>query len=153
MKINTKHFGTVDIEEQDIILFEDGIPGIVGSKRYAMLINSEEESPFFWIQSVDDENVALALINPVTFYPDYAPKVEKEIIQKLGEPKEENLIVCSIVVIPEDITKMTVNLKAPLVINRDTELGMQVIVENEDYHIRHNLYEQIIRRNEQEVGE
>jgi flagellar assembly factor FliW len=153
MLINTKHFGEIEINEEDIIIFEEGIPGIKGSTRYALLINSEQESPFFWLQSIDDKEVAFALVNPIAIYPDYSPKVDIEVVKKLGEPKEEDLIVSAIVVVPEDITKMTVNLKAPLVINRETQKGMQVIVDNEEYHIRHNLYEQIVKLQQGKEGE
>lgn len=153
MLINTKHFGEIEINEEDIIIFEDGIPGIKGSNRYALLINSDQESPFFWFQSIDDAEVAFALVNPVAIYPDYAPKVDKEVVKKLGEPKEEDLIVCCIVVVPEDITKMTVNLKAPLVMNRETQKGMQVIVDNEEYQIRHNIYDQIVGLQQEKEGE
>lgn len=143
--INTKHFGSIEINKEDIIVFEDGIPGIKGSTHYALLINSEDESPFFWLQSVDEKEVAFALVNPVAVYPEYAPKVDIEVVKRLGEPREEDLIVCCIVVVPEDITKMTVNLKAPLVMNRETQKGIQVVVDNEEYQIRHNLYEQILK--------
>ncbi|HQD50404.1 MAG TPA: flagellar assembly protein FliW [Defluviitaleaceae bacterium] len=144
MILNTKHFGQIEIEEDKILTFEEGIPGFPDHKKYVLIFDEEDEnSPFCWLQSLDDENIAFALLNPVKIYENYSPKVDDELIKCLGEFNENSLAIYCIVVIPEDYKKMTVNLKAPIVINTLTKKGMQVIAENEEYEIRHSVFKDL----------
>ncbi|MDF1615990.1 flagellar assembly protein FliW [Petrocella sp. FN5] len=144
MKINTKHFGEVEIDEERIVVFEQGIFGFEDSKRYVMLYEDEDtKNGLCWMQSVDDEGLSLPVINPMFWFPDYSPEVADEQIARIGALKEEDLNLFSVVVITDNIESMTTNLKAPIVINIQTKKGMQVIVANEEYEIKHNLYEQM----------
>lgn len=79
----------------------------------------------------------------MVWYPMYSPEVDDEIIQSIGKLTQKDLDVYTIVVIPEDIQKMTTNLRAPIIINRETKKGIQAVVNDEEYDVRHNLYEQI----------
>ena len=72
---------------------------------------------------------------------DYNPIVEDELLQGLGEITEENIIVLLPLTVPQDVTQMSVNLKAPIIINADTRKGAQVVVENEDYEIKYKIYD------------
>lgn len=141
MTINTKHFGELQIDEEKIIIFEEGIPGFPYNKKYVLIFDEEDkESPFCWIQSIDDGNVAFAMINPLQIYPEYSPKVGQELIETLGEINEKELMVYAIVVVPEDITEMTANLKAPIIINRRTKKGMQVVAQNDEYEVKCKIF-------------
>ena len=142
MTIQTKHFGELNIDEGKIITFPEGIPGFPEHKKYIFIFDEEDEnSPFCWLQSIDDGNIAFALINPLSIYPQYAPQVDEgTVLESLGEANPENLAVYAIVVVPEDITQMTANLKAPLIINTKTKLGMQVIAENDDYEVKYKIF-------------
>lgn len=141
MTIQTKHFGELNIDENKIIIFPEGIPGFPDYKKYIFIFDEEDEnSPFCWLQSIDDGSIAFALINPLKICPDYSPKVDNELIETLGEFNENELIVYAIVVVPEDITQMTANLKAPIIINSQTKIGMQVIAQNEEYEVKHKIF-------------
>lgn len=144
MKILTKHFGEVEISEDKVLTFEKGVFGFEENKKYIILYdnNENENNVFCWLQSVEDVNISLPIINPMLFYPTYSPEVSDEEVLKLGELEENRLEVYSVVVIPEDITKMTINLKAPIIINNKTKKCAQLIAEGDNYEIRHNLYEQ-----------
>ena len=84
MKINTRHFGEVSIEENKIIKFAEGIPGFPNSKNYVMLSKKDQNQLFCWLQSVDETDTAFALTVPYVFYPDYKPDVAvKEFIRFL----------------------------------------------------------------------
>jgi flagellar assembly factor FliW len=149
MKVNTKHFGEVEVEESKIITFEEGLFGFEDQKQFVILFDNERESsPFCWIQSLDDIKVALPAIKPELYYPDYNPEIGAYYIEKIGEIKEEDLDLFSIVVVPEDIKKMTTNLKAPVIVNIKTKKGIQVIAEGDTYNIKENLYQQIKLANE-----
>ncbi|PKM56561.1 MAG: flagellar assembly protein FliW [Firmicutes bacterium HGW-Firmicutes-3] len=144
MKINTKHFGEVEIDEARIVVFEQGIFGFEDSKRYVMLYEDEDtKNGLCWMQSVDDEGLSLPVINPMFWFPDYSPEVADEQIARIGALKEEDLNLFSVVVITDNIESMTTNLKAPIVVNIQTKKGIQVIAANEEYEIKHNLYEQM----------
>lgn len=94
-----------------------------------------------WFQSMDEPQFAMPVIIPNYVVPDYNPIVNDELLDGLGELNEKNLYVITTISVPEDITKMTVNLKAPLIINTDTLKGAQIIVENEDALVRFPVYD------------
>lgn len=144
MKITTKHFGEVEIDEDRIVEFEHGIFGFEESKKFVVFTEEEGVSTgLCWLQAIDDESLAMPLVNPIFWFPDYSPEIADEQIGKIGELKEEDLNVFSVVVIAESIESMTTNLKAPILVNVKTKKGMQVIAENDDYDIKHNLYDQM----------
>ncbi|HCC06927.1 MAG TPA: flagellar assembly protein FliW [Clostridiales bacterium] len=143
MMVQTRHFGQINVEEDKIINFRDGMPGFTNMKNYVLLTNEEnqKEGPFFWLQSVEDGDVAFALVNPHAVYPDYSPEVKDEYVDFLGHTTAADLSVFNVVVVPEDIKDMTVNLRAPILINQTTKRGAQVISENQEYAIRQYLYQ------------
>lgn len=152
MLIKTKHFGEVEMDEANILVFNEGIFGFEDNKRYVILFYQEaENSPFSWLQSLEDQELSLPIINPLSYFPDYNPEVSDELVEKIGEPVLEDLNLFTVVVVPEDIKKMTTNLKAPILVNIKTKKGMQVIAQDDEYSIKHNLYNQI--KNLQEAGE
>ncbi len=152
MLIKTKHFGEVEIDETNILDFAEGIFGFEDEKRFVILLNQEtENSPFSWLQSLGNEAISLPIINPNSFFPEYNPEVAGELVEKIGEPLVEDISLFTVVVVPEDITKMTTNLKAPILVNIKTNKGLQVIAQDDEYAIKHNLYNQI--KQLQEAGE
>lgn len=144
MLVNTKHFGKVDLDEDKVITFEDGIIGFESYKRYTILYNNEDgaNNTISWLQSLDAPELALPVISPLSVMADYNPVVEDEVLKPLGELTEENVILFLTLSVPKDITKMSANLKAPIVINADTKKGCQIIAENPEYVIKYNIYEQ-----------
>ena len=144
MLVKTRHFGEVDLDESKVITFEDGIIGFEDCKRYTILYNNEEggNNTISWLQSLDVPELALPVISPLSVLADYNPIVEDEVLAPLGELTEENIIILLTLSVPSDITKMSANLKAPLIINADTKKGCQIIAENPDYVVKYNIYEQ-----------
>ncbi|MCQ2979433.1 MAG: flagellar assembly protein FliW [Clostridia bacterium] len=142
MKINTKHFGELNIEDNKIIKFAEGIPGFPNSKNYVMLSKREQNELFCWLQSVDETDTAFALTVPYVFYPDYRPDVADSELASIGVNGAEdmkNVSVFNIMVIPDNAKDATVNLKAPVVINEKTNMGGQFIANNADYTVRHKI--------------
>ena len=80
-------------------------------------------------------------MSPFEIVPDYNPTVSGELIEPLGEFTDENLFMLVTVKVPQDIKEMTINLKAPIIINTDTMLGGQIIVEDEDLPVRYKIYD------------
>lgn len=146
MLVKTKFFGEIELNEEKIITFPGGIMGFEGYKKYTLLYDITDDKEKFnvsWLQSLDEPEFALPVVNPYHVKPDYNPVVEDEIIKSLGEINEENLVILLSLTVPADITKMSANLKAPFIINSDTRKGIQIIVENQDYEIKYNIYEYI----------
>ena len=144
MKIVTKHFGEIEIDETKIVEFEHGIFGFEDDSKFVMLYEDEESKDgLCWMQSTTTEDLALPMVNPLFWFPDYSPEVADEQIAKIGELNEADLNVFSIVVITDSLETMTTNLRAPIIVNIKTKYGMQVIVDNDEYQIKHNLYEQM----------
>lgn len=142
MKLKTRHFGEIEIEEANIVTFKQGIFGFSSLCKHIVLYDdSSEGNPFAWLQSIEEEEFCLPLISPLQWFPSYSPEIEDELVASIGELDESLLDVYTVVVIPEKIEDMTTNLKAPILINRETKQGIQVIADNDEYQLRHNLYE------------
>ena len=143
--LETKNFGNINYDPDRVIAFPEGIPGFPESKRYLLMSESADEDMFFWLQSIDEGDVAFTLMDVYKVLPDYDPKVEEEQMAELGEISDTPLLIYNIVVIPDYIRHMRVNLRAPVVINLNTGLGKQVICDNDDYSIRFMIFEELER--------
>jgi len=141
MKLLTKHFGEIDYDTNLAIDFPEGLPGFPDRKRFIVLVESDQDDTFCWLQSVDDGDMALALINIYNVMPDYNPMVELDEIETLGGLDANDLMIYNVVVIPDDIKRMRANLRAPIVINPVTRKGKQVILKNDEYDTRFRIFE------------
>lgn len=141
MKLKTRVFGEIDIDDEKIITFENGIIGFPDLKRFTLIFNEEKKGGIFWMQSLDEPVVALPVMNPLAIKEDYNPMVEDELLKPLGEMTPENTFVLVTVTVPEDIKKITVNLKAPIVINVAERKAAQIIVEGGE--VKYPIYEMI----------
>ena len=145
MVAETKFFGTIDIEDDKIIHFPMGIIGFENLKNFALIYDSEREerSKISWLQSMEEPLMVFPVINPIDIMEDYAPIIEDELTKIIGNPADADILIFVTMSIPSDITKMTANLKAPFIINTVDRKAMQVIVENQDYEIKYNVYDAI----------
>lgn len=141
MKVDSRYFGQVEIEDEKIIHFEKGIFGFEEYKDYTILYDNEGDGqPFFsWLQCVTEKALAFPIVNPFRVREDYNPVVEDALLEPIGACEPEDLLVFLLATVPEDIKKTSVNMKAPLIINSVNRQGIQLIVENEDYEIKHML--------------
>jgi flagellar assembly factor FliW len=138
MQLNTKHFGLIEYQEDEIIIFPEGILGLGMGQRY-LLISEAPDDLFCWLQSVDNEDLALVLVDIMQLKPDYNPTIDKDVLKEMGESH----LRYNIAVVPEDVQQMRVNLKAPILINKELCIGRQVISSNEEYGVRHYIFEEI----------
>ena len=146
MLVKTRFFGEVDIEDEKILTFDNGIMGFEDMKRWTLIYDIEKgsEGPISWFQSLDMAELALPVINPYTVTAVYEPVVEDELLKPLGEFKDEELVTFLTITIPsEDPSKTTANFRAPILINPVNRKGIQVIVNNEDYPIKFRIYESV----------
>ena len=97
---------------------------------------------------MDEPTLALPVIKPWLVKEEYNPTVEDELLSSLGELTEENLVILLTMTVPADIKKMTVNLKAPVIINADTRKAVQIIADNQDYEVKYKVYEILNKKQE-----
>lgn len=152
MVAETKFFGTIDIEDDKIINFPNGIIGFENLKNFALIYDSEREerSKISWLQSMEEPLMVLPVINPLDLMDAYTPTIEDELMKNIGDPADADLLIFVTLSIPSDLTLMTANLKAPFIINTVDRKAMQVIVENSEYPVKFNAYGAIQAMKEKE---
>jgi flagellar assembly factor FliW len=138
MKIASKFFGEIDINEEQIIHFPNGIPGFEDEKQFVIL-PLEEQSPFAILQSIHHSHVGFVIAYPFSFYPDYAFDLTEEDIEKLKLNSPDECLTYTIMTLKEPFADSTINLKAPIVINAKEKIGKQLILHDSDYPIRFPL--------------
>jgi flagellar assembly factor FliW len=139
MQLNTKHFGVIEVDEKEILYFPSGIPGFENVRKFVLLGRQEADSPFFWLQCVDKPDLAFVVTDPFYIKEDYYVDVDDEEIAEIEINDPENVLTLAIVTIPEDIRFMTVNLKAPVLINMKNNMGKQVIMKNDTFPVRYYI--------------
>ncbi len=141
--IQTKQYGTVEIDERQIIDFPAGLFGFERLCRFALL--DSHRPPFYILQSLEEPATAFVLIDPMVFRPDYTLDVTEEDLEAVGAEDVQELLVFAIVTIPDDERLMTANLQGPLVINRKRRVGRQTISTNPSWGLRHTILEELER--------
>ncbi len=143
MRINTRVFGEVDIEDSKILHFPMGIIGFPELTEFALIHDAEKEgrSAVRWLQSVQEPAFAMPVMDPLTVKADYNPEVEDELLKPIGTLDPEEVLVLVTLTVPSDVTKMTVNLQAPIIVNTAEKKACQIIVDTEKYPVRFPIYD------------
>lgn len=154
MELNTRLFGEIEVEEEKVIFFEKGIIGFPDFQNFTLIYDEREDGKrksISWLQSLDEPEFALPVMNPLLIKEDYNPNVEDEMLKHLGNLTEENTFVLVTVTATSDITKLSVNLKAPIVINAAERKAHQIIVED-DFPVKYMIYD-ILQAKREKAGE
>ncbi len=137
MEIETLRFGKIAIQEDKVITFPRGILGFAKNKQYILFPHSEG-SPFFWLQSMEDGDLAFVVMNPQVVKADYSIDIDENILGELDVKEQAELEVVCIVTIPRnDPRRMTINLLGPIIINTQSRCAVQVICDSQSYSHRH----------------
>lgn len=154
MKAVTRLFGTIDVADEKIITMEKGMIGFPELTHFALVFDEEKKERDFrimWLQSMDDGDIAFPVADPTRIKEDYAPSVNEEIIAPLGTMNEDNTYLLVTVTVPKNVHDFSVNLKAPIVINTDTNKGAQVITED-DVPVKYKIYD-LLKAKKEKAGE
>lgn len=148
MKAETRLFGSIDIEESKIIHFVNGLVGFPDMTDFALIHDAENngEKGIQWLQSMQEGNFAMPVLNPLQILEEYNPSIEDELLAPLGEMTPDDMVVLVTVTVPSDITKMTVNLKGPIIINVNNCKACQVIAEGENCEVKFPIYDLLKNR-------
>ncbi len=143
MTIETRIFGEVTIDDDKIINFENGIVGFPDLQKFALIHDAEQgnNAGIRYMQSLDEPNFAMPVMDPLIVAPDYNPVVDDEILKPIGEIEADELLVLVTVTVPKDLKLMSVNLRGPIVINVKERKAVQIILDDDSYKVKFPIYD------------
>lgn len=143
IRIQTRPYGEMEIREEQIIDFPDGILGFDYVKKFVLLDTQDETSPLKWLQAYDEPGLAFIVIRPIDFMREYELFVSINDIESVGASGAEHLLVFAIVTIPNNPAEMTANLQGPVIINPEKRLGRQAISLSDKYGVKHRILDEM----------
>ena len=141
MQIHSTRFGTIEVREDAVLDFPDGLPGLLG-ERWVFVAKSDD-SPFYWLHSVDHADTAVPVTSPWLFFSDYEVRVPEDEARRLGLTDPTDAYIVCVVRATENIADFTINLAGPLIINAGARVGRQVINDAGGYSVRHPLFSEV----------
>jgi flagellar assembly factor FliW len=142
VKVNTTRFGELQVNKDDVISFSEGLLGFENLKSF-FVVDPGDSTLILWLQSTEDEKIAFPIIEPKIFKPDYVAKL---LPADMNSVELENLAqakIYSILTIPSDITNMSANLKAPIVINNEKKVAKQIVLQDSKLSVRYEMYKEL----------
>lgn len=152
MKIVTKLFGEIEVDDSKKITFVQGIIGFPDLRDFLLIHESDTSGAIRWMQSIQEPAFAMPVIDPLYIKEDYNPCIEDELLKPLGIEKEDDVLVLVTITVPSDLTKMSVNLKAPIVVNGVNRKANQIITDDEQYPVKYPIYD-ILQAAKEKAGE
>ncbi len=140
MKTETKYFGGIDYEEQDVLIFQRGLFGFEDEHKF-LLLPFSGDGTLLCLQSLNTSGLAFVVMDPFTLCPDYAPVLQPEELEAMKVNDSHQLFFYTLCAVKEPVRDSTVNLKCPVAINDETREAMQVILQDGPYNMRHPLSE------------
>jgi flagellar assembly factor FliW len=145
VKVVTTRFGEIEVGSDQVYELTSPLPGFPVTKNF-FFIQKEKIAPFKWMQSIEEPDVTFVVVEPHNFFHDYFPQIPNFELKEVGLDRAEDVHFLVIVVLPEDMTKMTANLRGPLVINQGKLKMKQVFIESEQWSVRESIVEGIKRK-------
>ncbi len=135
MRINTTRFGRIDVDAADLLTFASGLPGLEHCREWALLADADNDA-LGWLQSTTRGDVAIAVVSPRRFVPQYQVRIPRSELTplRLHDIRQPQLVV----IVGKNATGLTLNLKAPIVINLEDRTGRQVVASG-DLPLQHQL--------------
>jgi flagellar assembly factor FliW len=150
-RFRTTRFGEIEFGDDVVLTLPDGILGFPSDRRYMLLEHDAAGSPFKWLQSLDNPDLAFIVVDPTIVNPRYGFELDVDLIRQIGTDDPEQCAVMCIVNVPHDHPiRMTANLKAPLVINVESRIGRQTILGSQAYAINMPVFPHLVRPEEEE---
>ena len=144
-KIKTDRFGEIEISEDQITHFKEGIPAFEDEHEFVIL-PYEEGSPYYFMQSVKSAELAFILTVPFIFFADYTIEIDDETIRKLNIKNQDSVEIYTLLTVPNgSVRYMTANLLAPIVLNGDNMQAKQIILDKSNYKTKHRLFPDTVK--------
>ena len=139
MKINTTRFNELEVDKKDIIEFTEGLLGFENLKKF-FIVDPGDQTLILWLQSIDDASVAFPIIEPKIFQPNFSVKLLPLELNSLNLENLSNASVYTILTIPQNVTEMSANLKAPIIINNKSKIARQIVLQDSKLEVRFKMY-------------
>lgn len=136
MIVQTTRFATLEIDDSRILEFPNGLLGFSSYRRFALL-EPDDQSVFLWLQSIEAPDLAFVVTDPALWVPDYAAQVRPEHSEELGLADHADAQV--LVIVNRRDETLTANLQGPLVVNVRTRRGLQLVMAERRWNVRHEL--------------
>lgn len=141
MKLITNYHGTIEYNEEDIITFKKGLPGFEDLRKF-ILVPFQDNEVFSILMSIEDMEVGIPVISPFNVDEAYEFKLSDEKIKELSVNSPEDVMVLNAVTLNSNIKNITVNMKAPIIVNIKGKIGEQIILNNDKYMIKEPLFKE-----------
>ena len=142
MIVKTGRFGNLNINEQELIHIPAGLLGFPEYKNFCM-VDPGDETLILWLQSIDNPEICFPILEPKIFKTDYVVRLSAAELRELKLESLSKAAVFSILTITDDISAMTANIKAPLVINLKENTARQVVLQENEYSIKHPMFKEL----------
>lgn len=139
MKINTTRFGELEVDKSDMISFKEGLLGFEGLKQF-FVVDPGDQTLILWLQSSEQPGLAFPIIEPKIFKPEYMVQLVPSEMRSLNLENINDAVVYSILTIPQVVTEMNANLKAPIIINNKSKLGRQIVLQDSKLEVKFPMY-------------
>lgn len=139
MIVKTGRFGDLEVNEGDLLHLSEGVIGFPEDRQY-VLVDPGDETLILWLQSTNNPRLAFPLLEPKVFKPEYVVRLSAAEERELGLTGVRAAAVFCVLTIPNDLTQMTANLKAPIVINLKDRIARQVVLQENDFPIKHPMF-------------
>jgi flagellar assembly factor FliW len=139
VKINTTRFNELEVDKKDIIEFTEGLLGFENLKKF-FIVDPGDQTLILWLQSIDDASVAFPIIEPKIFQPNFSVKLLPLELNSLNLENLSNASVYTILTIPQNVTEMSANLKAPIIINNKSKIARQIVLQDSKLEVRFKMY-------------
>jgi len=150
MQVNTTRFGPIEVAEESLLYFPEGMVGFPHLKKY-FFVPVPNNDVFAWMQSQNDPDIAFLMVDPFIFFPDYDVELSDSVCASLQIKDRKEVTLLTVVTIPpqEGVRGMTTNLLAPVVINHVKGIGKQVILDGSGYKTKHLLFSHVLQKSRQ----
>lgn len=134
MLLKTRIFGEIEVKEEKIIEFTEPILGFNGCRRF-VLLEKASMFPMFWLQSIENPSLAFPVVIPFSFDEKYSFKLHDHDLEDINFKKVEDILVLTLLVVPQDVSYIRTNLRAPILYNPVNKLAKQIVLQEEKYPI------------------
>ena len=139
MIVQSTRFGELEVSDEQILDFPQGLLGFPEEKRFA-LMEYKPDSPFYFLQSLADPDLTFLMINPFAFFNDYEFDMDDALMAEIGVTADNPPTVFNIATVKDKIENMTVNLAGPVLVNLRDRKAAQWVIENTQFPTRYPLF-------------
>ena len=141
MQIESSRFGMLEVREDTVLSFPDGLIGLPGT-QYALIAQSEK-TPFYWLHSIEEPNLAVPVTMPWLFFSGYEVEISDAEADRLGISESKQAEIFCVVKATSELQGFTINLAGPVIVNSETRVGRQIINGATGYSVRQPLFAEV----------